>query len=210
MRDGNGVDDARLDDLKRSLSSSKPGGIQVVLTGYAHQKPRLSCYYDSSGGILQDKSKMDTLCLLHDPTTSLQETGSNLLDSVCGSVFDPNLQQISCSPEFGEHVKLVLDRMPLQGSHSFVGLCQLETAFNRDTMQKKAFNFISTQPNFPRGGHGHEHDGFSCFFGQHHSCRKFVGPYATRRDGRLDDQVSISCRSCCCLNLIYNETHIII
>ena len=69
------------------------------------------------------------------------------MDSVCGSVFDPNLQQISCSPEFGEHVKLVLDCMPLQGSHSFVGLCQLETAFNRDTMQKKAFNFVCTQPN---------------------------------------------------------------
>jgi hypothetical protein len=191
MRDGIGVDGARLDYLKKSLSSSKPGGIEVVLTSHAHMKPRLSCYYDSSGGIVEVKSKIDTLRLSHDPMASLQESGSNLLDSVCGSVFDPNLQQISCSPEFGQHVKLVLDRMPQQGSHSFVGLCQLETAFARDTMQKKAFNFICTQPNFPRGGHGHEHDGFSCLFGQHHSCRKFVGPYATRPGGRLDDQVSI-------------------
>eukprot|EP00957_Ditylum_brightwellii_P105191 8018164-Ditylum_brightwellii.AAC.1 len=81
MRDGIGVDDARLDDLKISLSCSKPGGIQVVLTAHTHLKPRLSCYYDSSGGIIEVKSKIDTLHLSHDPTTSLRETGSNLLDS---------------------------------------------------------------------------------------------------------------------------------
>eukprot|EP00957_Ditylum_brightwellii_P195120 14867164-Ditylum_brightwellii.AAC.1 len=81
MRDGIGVDGARLDDSKKSLSSSKPGGINVVLTSHAHMKPRLSCYYDTSGGIVEVKSKINTLCFSHDPMTSLQETGINLLDS---------------------------------------------------------------------------------------------------------------------------------
>ena len=101
MRDGIGVDGARLDDLKKSLSCSKPGGIEVVLTLHAHQKPRLASYYDSAGSIINVTSKINTLRLSHAPTMSLQESGSNLLDSVCGSVFDPNLQHISCSPEFG-------------------------------------------------------------------------------------------------------------
>eukprot|EP00957_Ditylum_brightwellii_P024145 1820309-Ditylum_brightwellii.AAC.1 len=61
MRDGIGVDSARLDDLKKSLSSSKLGGIEVVLTSHAHMKPRLSSYYDSSGSIIEVKSKIDTL-----------------------------------------------------------------------------------------------------------------------------------------------------
>eukprot|EP00957_Ditylum_brightwellii_P173493 13209224-Ditylum_brightwellii.AAC.1 len=61
MRDGIWVDGARLDDLKKSLSSSKPGGIGVVLKSHAHMKPRMSCYYDSSGGIVEVKSKIDSL-----------------------------------------------------------------------------------------------------------------------------------------------------
>jgi len=190
IRDEVGTSAARMDELRTLLNAHSPGGAEAVLTGHAHQLPMLSSYFNSKGDCLEVLRKRDTLRLSHSPNVSLDGRGSNLIGSICGSVNDPNLTSISCTPNFGEHAKLILDRMPPHGCHSFVGLCQIDTAYKRDSVETSAFNILCSQPNYPRGGHGHEHDGFSSFFGQHHSSRKFVGVYRTRPTGRLDDSVS--------------------
>ena len=161
-----------------------------MLTGHAHQLPKLSTYFDSTGGSAEVLRKSDTLCLSHSPSSLLDGKVSNLIGSFCGSVDDPHLTSISCTPNFGEYAKLILDCMPPQGCHSFVGMCQLDTSYKRKKIETNAFNVICSQDNTPHGGEGHGHDGFSCFFGQHHSSRKFVASYATRSTGRLDDKVS--------------------
>eukprot|EP00957_Ditylum_brightwellii_P166650 12686456-Ditylum_brightwellii.AAC.1 len=78
--------------------------------------------------------------------------------------------------------------MPPQGCHSFVGLCQFDTLYKHDKLETNAFNIICSQANYPHGGEGHEHDEFSCFFGGHHSNRKFVASYETCPTRRLDDK----------------------
>eukprot|EP00957_Ditylum_brightwellii_P025489 1926674-Ditylum_brightwellii.AAC.1 len=78
--------------------------------------------------------------------------------------------------------------MPPQGCHSFVELCQFDTSYKRDKLEMNASNIICFQENYPHGGERHEHDGFSCFFGQQHSNRKFDASYATCPTGRLDDE----------------------
>ena len=185
-----GTLDARMDDLRALLNSASPGGVEAVLTGHAHQLPKLSMYFDSTGGSAEVLRKSDTLCLSHSPSSLLDGKVSNLIGSFCGSVDDPCLTSISCTPNFGEYVKLILDCMPPKGCHSFVGMCQLDTLYKHENIERNAFNVICFQDNTPRGGEGHEHDGFSCFFCQHHSSRKFVASYATQSTGRLDGKVS--------------------
>eukprot|EP00957_Ditylum_brightwellii_P117045 8928058-Ditylum_brightwellii.AAC.1 len=80
--------------------------------------------------------------------------------------------------------------MPPKGCHSFVGLHQFDNLYKCDKLEMNAFNTICSQANCPCGGEGHAHDGFSCFFGQNHSNRKFVASYATHPTGRLDDKMS--------------------
>ena len=185
-----GTLDARMDDIRAQLNSASPGGVEAVLTGHAHQLPKLSTYFDSTGGSAELLKKSDTLRLSHSPSSLLDGKVSNLIGSFCGSVDDPRHTSISCTPNFGEYAKLILDRMPPQGCRSFVGMCQLDTSYKHKKVETSAFNVICCQDNTPCGGEGHERDGFSCFFGQHHSSRKFVASYATRSTGRLDDTVS--------------------
>jgi hypothetical protein len=161
------------------------GGIQSVLTGHAHQVPVLSRHFDTTGAPV---THQQSLRLSHSPSVPYE--GENLGHSVCGNVADPLLDQISVEKKFGEYAKLILDRMPLQNESLFVGFVQVETAFSHPKMEGCIASFPRHQPNFLCGGVGHEHDGFSCFFGKHHQMRSFVGDYRSRPDGNVADKVS--------------------
>eukprot|EP00957_Ditylum_brightwellii_P020565 1550464-Ditylum_brightwellii.AAC.1 len=78
--------------------------------------------------------------------------------------------------------------MPPKGCHSFVGIYQLDTLCKHEKIEMNAFNITCSQANYPCGGEGHEHDGFSCFFGQQNNNRNFFASYATRSIGMLDDK----------------------
>eukprot|EP00957_Ditylum_brightwellii_P035828 2716024-Ditylum_brightwellii.AAC.1 len=54
-----------MDDLQALISSTSPGGVKAVLTGHAHQLPKLSTCFDSTGGLAEVFRKSDTLCLSH-------------------------------------------------------------------------------------------------------------------------------------------------
>eukprot|EP00957_Ditylum_brightwellii_P035018 2655063-Ditylum_brightwellii.AAC.1 len=60
-----------MDDLRALLNSVSPGGVEALLTGHAHQLPRLSTYFDSTGGSAEVLKKSDTLCLLYPPSSLL-------------------------------------------------------------------------------------------------------------------------------------------
>eukprot|EP00957_Ditylum_brightwellii_P046318 3515150-Ditylum_brightwellii.AAC.1 len=120
-----------MDDLQALLNSTSPGGVKTVLTGHAHQLPKLSAYFGSTGESAEALRKND-----------------------------PHLTSISCTPDFGEYAKLIPNCMPPQECHSFVGMCQLDTVYKHDKIELNTFNVISSQHNSPCGGEGHEHDGF--------------------------------------------------
>eukprot|EP00957_Ditylum_brightwellii_P158418 12057441-Ditylum_brightwellii.AAC.1 len=138
-------------DLQALLNSAFPGGVKAVLTGHDHQLPRLSAHFDSTGGSPHVLRKSDTLCLSHSPSSLLDGMVSNLIGSFNGSVDDPHLTSISCTPTFGEYAKLILDHMPPQRCHSFVGMCQLDTSYKRKKIETNVFNVICSQDNTPRG-----------------------------------------------------------
>jgi len=123
----------------------------------------LSTYFDSTGGSVEVLRKSDTLCLSHSPSSLLDGKVSNLIGSFCGCVDDPHLTSISCTPNFGEYAKLILDCIPPQGCHSFVGICQLGMSYKRKKIETSAFNVICCQYNTPCRGERHAHDGLSCF-----------------------------------------------
>eukprot|EP00957_Ditylum_brightwellii_P162287 12357084-Ditylum_brightwellii.AAC.1 len=172
--DGIGTSSSRLDAIKSHLNSSSPGGIDVIITGHAHMLPSLSKYFDSSGDIVSVFKSSDTLRLSHSPQCPLVDKEILLHGCVSECVSDPLL---TCSPSFGQHAKIILDRMPKQGSHAFVGLCQVDCAFDRDNMERNAFHILSYQDHFVRGEKVHNHDGLSCFLGQHHSSQSYVDEY---------------------------------
>eukprot|EP00957_Ditylum_brightwellii_P144153 10983288-Ditylum_brightwellii.AAC.1 len=60
-----------MDDLQALLISASPGGVEAMLTGHAHQLPRLSTYFDSTDGSTEVLRKSDTLCLSHSPSSLL-------------------------------------------------------------------------------------------------------------------------------------------
>eukprot|EP00957_Ditylum_brightwellii_P085261 6484406-Ditylum_brightwellii.AAC.1 len=147
-----------MDDLQALLNFTSPGGVETVLTGHAPQLPKLSTYFDSTGGSKEVLRKSDTLCSSHSPSSLLDRKVRKLIGSVCGSVDDPHLTSISCTPNFGEYAKLILDHMPPQGCHSIVGMCQLDILYKCDKIEMNAFNVTCSQDNSPCGGEGHEHD----------------------------------------------------
>ena len=57
--------DARMDDLQALLNSATPGGVEAVLTGHAHQLPRLLMDFDTTGGSAEVLRKSNTICLSH-------------------------------------------------------------------------------------------------------------------------------------------------
>eukprot|EP00957_Ditylum_brightwellii_P160277 12201620-Ditylum_brightwellii.AAC.1 len=60
-----------MDDLQTLLNSASPDGVEAVLTGHAHQLPRLSTYFDSTGGSAEVLRRSDTFCLSHSPSSLL-------------------------------------------------------------------------------------------------------------------------------------------
>eukprot|EP00957_Ditylum_brightwellii_P017671 1331304-Ditylum_brightwellii.AAC.1 len=58
-----------MDDLQALLNSASPGGVKAVLTGHAHQLPKLLTYFDSTGGSAEVLRKNDTLRLSHSPSS---------------------------------------------------------------------------------------------------------------------------------------------
>eukprot|EP00957_Ditylum_brightwellii_P020341 1534972-Ditylum_brightwellii.AAC.1 len=60
-----------MDDIQAQLNSVSPGGIEAVLTGHAHQLPKLSMYFDSAGGSAEVLRKSDTVRLSHSPRSLL-------------------------------------------------------------------------------------------------------------------------------------------
>ena len=192
QRDGKGISDCHLDAIRHMANAKFDGGIQFVLTGHSHQVPVLSHHFDTTGAPV---THGDQLRLSHSPCVPYE--GEHLGHSVCGNVADPLLDQISVKEEFGEYAKLILDRMPLRNQSSFVGFVQVETAFQRSKMEGCIASLARHQPNFIRGGVGHEHDGFSCFFGKHHQMRSFVGDYRSRPDGNINAKVSMHCKLYC-------------
>eukprot|EP00957_Ditylum_brightwellii_P060331 4581543-Ditylum_brightwellii.AAC.1 len=54
-----------MDDLQALLISGAPVGVEAVLTGHAQQLPRLSTYFDSTGGSAEVLRNSDTFCLSH-------------------------------------------------------------------------------------------------------------------------------------------------
>ena len=51
VQDGVGTSDAMMNDLQALLNSASPGGVEAVLTGHAHQLPKMPTYFDSIGHI---------------------------------------------------------------------------------------------------------------------------------------------------------------
>eukprot|EP00957_Ditylum_brightwellii_P161486 12295978-Ditylum_brightwellii.AAC.1 len=50
-------------DLQALLNFTSLGRVEAVLTGHAHQLPKLSAYFDSTGGSAEVLRKSDTLRL---------------------------------------------------------------------------------------------------------------------------------------------------
>jgi hypothetical protein len=179
-----------MDSFRRLCNSSCPGGFSTILTGHAYKTPTLSKVFDSNGK--QTSQQADSLLrLCTNPEQAAQNKACRLHGSLCGSADDPNLQIIECSADYGECCKLVLDRMPVKGTHSFVGLVQLETSYNRRKMETNAFHLVSSQADFARGGKTHHHGGFSCYFGRHNAYRSYVDDFASRSTNGLDNKVSL-------------------
>eukprot|EP00957_Ditylum_brightwellii_P123332 9403579-Ditylum_brightwellii.AAC.1 len=65
---GVGTLDSRMDDLQALLNSASPDGVKAVLTRHAHQLPKLSMHFDSTGGSAEVLRQSDTLCLSHSPS----------------------------------------------------------------------------------------------------------------------------------------------
>ena len=191
VRDGVGILDRHLDEFCQIANSSSPGGTEFILTSHSHCTPMLSRVYITDGQVVTPGNK-DIIRLCPDPQLSAQDQASKLYDSLCGSVNDPLLQYIHCKSEFGEFSKIVLDRMPKEGNHSFVSFLQLETAYERPNMETNAYHIACHQPDFVRGGPTHFHEGYSCFFGKHNCYRPFVDDFASRSMFSLDDKVSYS------------------
>ena len=82
----------------------------------------------------------------------------------CGSVEDPWLKKCLCDNVPGSICSLILDRMPKTNCHSFVALVQVDKVYNCRKVEENMFHVVSNYGNFSRGGWGHQHDGFSCFF----------------------------------------------
>eukprot|EP00957_Ditylum_brightwellii_P118199 9014898-Ditylum_brightwellii.AAC.1 len=57
-----------MDGIQAQLNSAFPGGVEAVLTGHAHQLPKFSTYFDSTGGSAEVLRKSDTLRLSHSPS----------------------------------------------------------------------------------------------------------------------------------------------
>lgn len=202
MRDGHGISDKHLDSFCSYANSSLSGGFESILTGHAHLNPPLTRVFDVNGKVVSPSSS-SFIRLCEDPQVVAQESSSNCFGSLCGSVSDPNLHLVQCTDEFGEYAKLVLDRMPKRGAHSFVGFVQLETGYNRQKLEQNAYHIACAQANFVRGGPVHYHDGFSCYFGQHNAYCSYVDEYAKRSTTSLDEQVSFCFFCCSFLSLLY-------
>eukprot|EP00957_Ditylum_brightwellii_P145333 11068583-Ditylum_brightwellii.AAC.1 len=54
-----------MDNLQALLNSTSPCGVEAVLTGHAHQLPKLSTYFDNTGGSAEVLRNSDTLCVSH-------------------------------------------------------------------------------------------------------------------------------------------------
>ena len=81
--------------------------------------------------------------------------------------------------------------MPPKSRHSFVSLVQVEKAFVRKKIKYDVFNVALNCQNHLRGGLGHCHDGYSCFFGKHHSYRSYVDDFQFCLIGDMDGKVSL-------------------
>eukprot|EP00957_Ditylum_brightwellii_P113106 8625922-Ditylum_brightwellii.AAC.1 len=68
-----------MDDLQALLNSASPGRVEAVLPRHAYQLPKLSTYFDSTGGSSEVLRKSDTLRLSHSPSSLLDGEASNLI-----------------------------------------------------------------------------------------------------------------------------------
>ena len=189
------VADKYFDAWRQRSNNSLDGGMRYLLTDHASKLPPLSKVYNQDG-VEDVLGPQDTLRLVHCPSSPLQKETSNLYGSYSGSIYDPWLTSVSCSDVFGERAVLILDRMPPKNKHSFVSLVQVEKAFERKKIEHNVFNVALNCRNHTRGGLGHCHDGYSCFFGKHHSYRSYVDDFQFRPTSDMDDKVSV--------NLCYN------
>ena len=191
LRDGVRVGGKYFDGWRQE-TNRLVGGVSYILTDHAYKLPCISKVYSPDGkeGTMDMMGKDDIICLSHQPWKPLDKERSKLCGSFCGSVEDPWLKKCLCDNVPGSICSLILDRMPKTNCHSFVALVQVDKAYNRRKVEENMFNIVNNYGNFSRGGWGHQHDGFSCFFGKHHAYRSFVGDYRYRKVGDLDGDVS--------------------
>ena len=169
--------------------------MRYLLTDHAYKLPCLSKVHSPDGkeGTMDLMGKDDIICLSHQPWKPLDGERSELCGSFSGCVDDPWLKVCSCEDVPGLNCSLILDQMPKPNCHSFVALVQVDKSYERQKVEENMFDVVCNYGNFPRGGWGHQHDGFSCYFGKHHCYRSFVGDYRNRPSGNLDGDVSNIC-----------------
>lgn len=167
-----------LDDLRAELCKDEL--CNVLFSDHAQNKPRLQQYYNADGNIVDNDNSGEPVRLAYNPSMAAQDKCNNLHGINVGNIHDSMLQTIKVSDEVGDTSKLLLNRYPNRNEHSFVGLVQLETCYQRYMVEKHAYHVACSQPNFNQKNSHHHHNGFNAMFGNHHSYRNYIAPYQTR------------------------------